>query len=128
MRQDIRSLTLAHALSWKTRYTRSSPIPFLCLTPLTCLHPHTIAQVLRLRVYDWDAFSSDDLIGTAAVPLAGVLEYGTIDAQLSLREEEVARHMRQNQKPASTSRGGTGASFSLRCEKFMNVSFMLYDT
>jgi hypothetical protein len=25
-------------------------------------------EVLRLRVYDWDALSSDDLIGTAEVP------------------------------------------------------------
>ena len=33
-------------------------------------------EILRVRVYDWDLFSGDDLIGKADVPLNGLLEYG----------------------------------------------------
>ena len=35
-------------------------------------------EILRVRVFDWDLFSGDDLIGKADVPLNGLLEYGQV--------------------------------------------------
>ena len=35
-------------------------------------------EILRVRVYDWDRLSADDLIGQADVPLNGLLEYGQV--------------------------------------------------
>ena len=61
-------------------------------------------EVLKLRVYDWDALSPDDLIGHADVPMAGVLDYGTVEARLALREEEIAHHMRPLHKAAAQPR------------------------
>ena len=31
-------------------------------------------EILRIRVYDWDFYTPDDLIGMADVPLNGLLE------------------------------------------------------
>ena len=40
-------------------------------------------EVLRVRVYDWDRLSADDLIGQADVPLNGLLEYGQASSRFA---------------------------------------------
>ena len=64
-------------------------------------------EVLRLRCYDWDALSPDDLIGSADIPLAGLLDYGTVEARLTIREGEIASHMRQQQSGGERKRDAT---------------------
>jgi hypothetical protein len=46
-------------------------------------------EVLRVRVYDWDRLSADDLIGQADVPLNGLLQYGQVEIDLAYKEEDV---------------------------------------
>ena len=46
-------------------------------------------EVLRVRVYDWDRLSADDLIGQADVPLNGLLQYGQVEIDLSYSEEDL---------------------------------------
>ena len=57
-------------------------IPFVAeaRSPLTYLGTRweLESEILRIRVYDWDAFTADDLIGSADVPLAGILDYGRL--------------------------------------------------
>ena len=46
-------------------------------------------EILRVRVYDWDRLSADDLIGQADVPLNGLLQYGQVEIDLAYKEEDV---------------------------------------
>ena len=47
-------------------------------------------EILRVRVYDWDRLSADDLIGQADVPLNGLLEYGQVEIDLAYNEEDTS--------------------------------------
>eukprot|EP00966_Prymnesium_polylepis_P325596 7381567-Prymnesium_polylepis.1 len=64
-------------------------------------------EVLRVRVYDWDAFSADDLIGYADVPLAGLLEYGRLRVDLSLDVPDGEASKQDGRTPTRTVPAGS---------------------
>ena len=59
-------------------------------------------EMLRVRVYDWDFFSADDLIGQADVPLQGLLEYGQVEVELTLDMPDTTQKKVRGKHPKKT--------------------------
>lgn len=59
-------------------------------------------EMLRIRVYDWDFFSADDLIGQADVPLNGLLEYGQVEVELTLDVPDLMKKKIRGKHPKKT--------------------------
>jgi len=59
-------------------------------------------EILRVRVYDWDFFSADDLIGQADVPLNGLLEYGQVEVELTLDLPDTTQKKVRGKHPKKT--------------------------
>ena len=59
-------------------------------------------EILRVRVYDWDFFSADDLIGQADVPLNGLLEYGQVEVELTLDLPDATQKKVRGKHPKKT--------------------------
>ena len=55
-----------------------------------------------MRVYDWDFFSADDLIGQADVPLNGLLEYGQVEVELTLDLPDTSKKKVRGKFPKKT--------------------------
>jgi len=63
-------------------------------------------ELLRIRVYDWDFFSADDLIGQADVPLNGLLEYGQVEVELTLDQPDTSKSKVRGKYPKITKPAG----------------------
>ena len=63
-------------------------------------------EMLRVRVYDWDFFSADDLIGQADVPLNGLLEYGQVEVELTLDLPDTTQRKVRGKHPKKTEPAG----------------------
>ena len=59
-------------------------------------------EMLHIRVYDWDFFTADDLIGEADVPLNGLLEYGQVDVELTLDLPDTSQRKVRGKHPKKT--------------------------
>lgn len=60
------------------------------------------SEILRIRVFDWDFFSADDLIGQADVPLNGLLEYGQVEVELTLDLPDTKQKKVRGKHPKKT--------------------------
>jgi len=63
-------------------------------------------EMLRIRVYDWDFFTPDDLIGMADVPLNGLLEYGQVEAELTYDRLDTSSKKVRGKYPTITEPAG----------------------
>lgn len=59
-------------------------------------------EILRVRVFDWDFLSADDLIGEADVPLNGLLEYGQVEVELTLDLPDTTQKKVRGKHPKKT--------------------------
>ena len=87
---------LLHPLSCYAPYSAAPPstwhAPPQARRPLSYLGTRSELEneILRVRVFDWDLLSVDDIIGKADVPLSGLLEYGQVDIELTHEEEDMS--------------------------------------
>uniref|UniRef100_A0A7S2CR31 C2 domain-containing protein n=1 Tax=Haptolina brevifila TaxID=156173 RepID=A0A7S2CR31_9EUKA len=63
-------------------------------------------EILRIRVYDWDFYTPDDLIGMADVPLNGLLEYGQVEVELTFDRADTSKKKVRGKYPKITEPAG----------------------
>eukprot|EP01028_Stygiella_incarcerata_P009678 TRINITY_DN463_c0_g3_i2.p1 TRINITY_DN463_c0_g3~~TRINITY_DN463_c0_g3_i2.p1 ORF type:complete len:796 (+),score=226.10 TRINITY_DN463_c0_g3_i2:244-2631(+) len=64
------------------------------------------SEDLHIKVYDWDRLSANDLIGTASIPIRGIVDYGFLQSGLSrVGEVTIGKKVVKRNLPAGSIEG-----------------------